>query len=138
MYDLDGYKEYWGLDTDDPIPNYNPGVDITQSLLKDYCNQFPTTEDEYNGLTEAQQVWVNKAFYIQQKQVLAFFDYYSNSGGEIITSQTVGRTSVSYDASSMRPSQDINGIAQRMLDNSGICDNSIDLMVGYDCGCGGY
>lgn len=137
MYDEISYKNYWGLG-DEQVPGFDPAMDITQTLLKDYCSQFPVTEDEFNELTEAQQAWVNKAFYIQQKQVLAFFDYYSNSGGEIITSQTVGRTSVSYDASSMKPSQDINGIAQRMLDKSGICDNSIDLIVGHDCGCGGY
>lgn len=138
MYNETGYIDYWkDEDIVSPVPNFNPALDITKAILKDHCPQFPMTEEEYNALTELEQSYVDKAVYIQVRQVLDHFKWYVNNGAsETVSSQTVGRTSISYDGDTMSPNDRLNPIAKSMLDTCGICYYGMDMVIGCSNVCG--
>lgn len=135
MYNEDGYKDYWGLDDNESIPNFKVALDISKTILKDHCPQFPMDEESYNELEPWQQEYVNNAVYIQTKQVLDHFDWYvSNGASQVVSSQSVGRTSISYDTKTMVPNDRLNPIAKSMMDFSGVCHYGVDMIVGgYVC-----
>lgn len=132
MYNIDGFNSYWGnTECNDQL---DVVMDIATTILIDYCPQFPRVQEAFEELDEWQQQCVNKAVFIQMNQVSNHLDYYLNDGANnVVKSQSVGRTSITYDETTATPTNKLNQISRSMLDRAGICSQALCVYNGDGC-----
>lgn len=132
MYNIDGFNSYWGnKECNDQLEVV---MDIATTILIDYCPQFPRVQETFEELDEWQQQCVNKAVFIQMNQVSNHLDYYLNDGANnVVKSQSVGRTSITYDETTATPINKLNQISRSMLDRAGICSQALCIYNGDGC-----